>query len=95
MKMDLIRLIADGINKSDNADVVLVALNTLFYVIKYCRITLKNDRNLKNELMEFNCLIRIEKMVNHLNLKLSKRAEEILKVLDDINFSYDKMDCDI
>lgn len=96
MKMDLIRLIAEGINKSDNPNVMLVALNTLFYVIKYCRIILKSDRNLKYELAQYNCLIKIEKMVNHLNEHLSKRADEVLKVLEDINYIFDdKMECDI
>lgn len=82
MKLDIVSLISQAINNSDESNLIIISLDSILQLLKISKIMYNTHMNIKNELMDHKSLLKIEKYSNHKNESICKKATQILNILD-------------
>ena len=94
MKLEVIRLICDAVNNSEKTELIESGLNVIQIIIEWSNIEFNSYAKIHSELMCYNTISRIERLTQHKNEKISKKANYILEAIDIMKNDENKMDYD-
>jgi hypothetical protein len=82
MKLDVMRIFCEALTNTDDVTIIDLGLSAILKTMILSRSEFHTHQNVKNELSIYNALIRIERLACHKNETISKKANQILNILD-------------
>ena len=85
IKMKIMKLFCEGLNKTINPDDILLSLKGLFLLIQRNEEIYKTKQNLKNEFFGYTTKRTLEKYTYNPELQISSLSEKILQIMGQPN----------
>ena len=81
IKLRIMKLFCEGLNKTINPDDLLIALKSLFLLIQRNEEIYKTKQNLKNEFFGYTTKRTLEKYIMNPEIQISSLSEKILQIM--------------